>query len=216
MAKEKPDLVYGTLDMLILKALQHDPRHGLAIADRIQQMSKDILYVEQGSLYPALYRLEAQGWIKAEWGVSDNNRKARYYKLTAAGRKQLAAETEHWPRITKESISFFPEPEKFMPRLRAWFSRLIGLFRKIARDAEMAEEMQAHLDLLIERNVAAGMSPDDARSAALRQFGGIEQTKESRANNEYGDGPTNFCRTFGSACECSSVVRDFRSWRFSA
>src|SRR6266566_2266771 len=76
MAKEKPDLVYGTLDMLILKALQHEPRHGLAIADRIRQISQDILRVEQGSLYPALYRLEAQGWIKAEWGVSDNNRKA--------------------------------------------------------------------------------------------------------------------------------------------
>jgi PadR family transcriptional regulator PadR len=100
MAREKPDLVYGTLDMLILTALQHDPRHGLAIADRIQQMSQDILRVEQGSLYPALYRLEAQGWIKAEWGVSDNNCKARYYKLTAAGRKQLAAEQEHWSRIT--------------------------------------------------------------------------------------------------------------------
>ena len=100
MAKEKSDLVYGTLDMLILKALQHEPRHGLEIADRIEQMSKEILRVEQGSLYPALYRLEAQGWIKGEWDVSANNRKARYYKLTAAGRKQLSAETEHWPRIT--------------------------------------------------------------------------------------------------------------------
>jgi PadR family transcriptional regulator len=101
MAKARSDLVYGTLDMLILKALQHDPRHGLAVADRIHQMSKDILRVEQGSLYPALYRLEAQGLIKAEWGVSENNRKARYYKLTGAGRKQLSAETEHWARITK-------------------------------------------------------------------------------------------------------------------
>jgi|SRR5450759_4910561 len=101
MGKEKPDLVYGTLDMLVLKALQHGPRHGLAIADRIQQMSKDILRVEQGSLYPALYRLDAQSWIKAEWGISDNNRKARYYKLTTAGRKQLAAEKEHWSRITR-------------------------------------------------------------------------------------------------------------------
>jgi len=101
MAKEKPDLVYGTLDMLILKSLEHEPRHGLGIADRIQQMSQDILHVEQGSLYLALYRLEAQGWIKAEWGVSDSNRKARYYKLTAAGHKQLAAEREHWSRITK-------------------------------------------------------------------------------------------------------------------
>src|SRR5436190_20763239 len=101
MSKEKPDLVYGTLDMLILKALQQEPRHGLAIADRIQQMSSEALRVEQGSLYPALYRLEAQGWIKAEWGVSDTNRKARYYTLTAAGRKQLNAEMEHWLRITK-------------------------------------------------------------------------------------------------------------------
>ena len=100
MAREKPDLVYGTLDMLILKSLQHDPRHGLAIADRIKQMSSEILNVEQGSLYPALYRLEAQGWIRADWGVSENNRKARYYKLTAAGRRQLAAEKQHWSRIT--------------------------------------------------------------------------------------------------------------------
>jgi transcriptional regulator len=100
MAKEKSDLVYGTLDMLILKALQHEPRHGLGIADRIQQMSQDVLRVEQGSLYPALYRLEAQGWLRAEWGVSENNRKARYYKLTATGRRQLSAETEHWSRIT--------------------------------------------------------------------------------------------------------------------
>jgi PadR family transcriptional regulator, regulatory protein PadR len=100
MAKEKSDLIYGTLDMLILRALQHEPRHGLGIADRIQQISADVLRVEQGSLYPALYRLEAEGWIKAEWGVSENNRKARYYSLTAAGRKQLTAEQEHWARIT--------------------------------------------------------------------------------------------------------------------
>jgi PadR family transcriptional regulator, regulatory protein PadR len=100
MAKEKSDLIYGTLDMLILKALQHEPRHGLAIADRIQQISAEVLRVEQGSLYPALYRLEAQGWIKAEWGISESNRKARYYELTAAGRKQLTAEQEHWERIT--------------------------------------------------------------------------------------------------------------------
>src|SRR5947199_9869199 len=100
MAKEKTDLVYGTLDMLILKALQHDPRHGLAIADGIEQMSEDILRVEQGSLYPAVYLLEAQGWIKAEWGVSDNNRKARYYTLTTAGRKQLAVEKVHWSGVS--------------------------------------------------------------------------------------------------------------------
>jgi PadR family transcriptional regulator PadR len=100
MAKEKSDLMYGTLDMLILKALQHEPRHGLAIADRIQQISQEVLRVEQGSLYPALYRLEAEGLIKAEWGISDKNRKARFYELTGEGRKRLTSEKEHWDRIT--------------------------------------------------------------------------------------------------------------------
>lgn len=100
MNKGKRDFVYGKHDMLILKAIQHEPRHGLGIADHIQQMSQEILRVEQGSLYPALYRLEPRGWIKAEWGVSENNRRARFYTLSVAGRKQLAAETEHWPRIT--------------------------------------------------------------------------------------------------------------------
>lgn len=100
MAKEKPDLLQGTLDLLVLKALQLEPMHGFGISVRIRQMSDEVLQVEQGSLYPALYRLEEQGWIKAEWGVSDNNRKARFYQLTAAGRKQLNAETENWERIS--------------------------------------------------------------------------------------------------------------------
>src|SRR6185295_1279052 len=100
MAKEKPDLLQGTLDLLVLKALQLEPMHGFGISVRIRQMSDEVLLVEQGSLYPALYRLEEQGWISAEWGVSENNRKARFYKLTAAGRKQLSAETENWERIS--------------------------------------------------------------------------------------------------------------------
>ena len=100
MGKEKNDLIYGTLDMLILRALELRSRHGLGIADRIHEISANELRVEQGSLYPALYRLEAEGLIRAEWGISDNNRKARYYQLSAAGRKRLAAEVEHWERIT--------------------------------------------------------------------------------------------------------------------
>jgi PadR family transcriptional regulator PadR len=100
MAKEEaPDLLQGTLDMLILKSLQLEPMHGFGISIRIRQMSEDVLQVEQGSLYPALYRLEDQGWIKSEWGVSDNNRKAKYYSLTAAGRRQLEAETANWERL---------------------------------------------------------------------------------------------------------------------
>lgn len=100
MTKEKTDLLQGTLDLLVLKALQLEPMHGFGISVRIRQMSDEVLQVEQGSLYPALYRLEEQGWIKAEWGISDNNRKARFYQLTAAGRRQLNAETENWQRLS--------------------------------------------------------------------------------------------------------------------
>jgi PadR family transcriptional regulator PadR len=97
--EDKTDLLQGTLDMLILKALQLEPMHGFGISVRIRQMSDEVLQVEQGSLYPALYRLEEQGWIKEEWGVSDNNRKARFYSLTSAGQKQLEAETVNWERL---------------------------------------------------------------------------------------------------------------------
>jgi transcriptional regulator len=90
------DLPQGTLDLLILKALDLQARHGWAIAERIKQISRDVLQVQQGSLYPALHRLERRGWIKARWGVSDNNRRAKYYELTRAGRRQLEADTVSW------------------------------------------------------------------------------------------------------------------------
>jgi PadR family transcriptional regulator, regulatory protein PadR len=94
------DLLQGTLDLLVLKTLQAGPTHGWDIAQRIRQVSQRTLRVGQGSLYPALHRLEAQGWIASEWGASENNRRAKFYKLTAAGRKHLAAETEAWERFT--------------------------------------------------------------------------------------------------------------------
>ena len=97
--EKKADLLQGTLDMLILKSLQHEPMHGFGISVRIRQMSDEVLQVEQGSLYPALYRLEDQGWIKSEWGVSENNRKAKFYALTPRGQKQLAAEEDKWARV---------------------------------------------------------------------------------------------------------------------
>src|SRR3989454_10626017 len=99
MAKDKADLLQGTLDMLILKALQLGSMHGFGISILIRQMSKEVLQVEQGSLYPALYRLEDQGWIESECGFSDNNRKAKFYKLTPAGRKQLVEERLNWERL---------------------------------------------------------------------------------------------------------------------
>jgi PadR family transcriptional regulator PadR len=94
------DLLQGTLDMLILKTLAPGDEHGWAIAQRIQQMSNNVLQIGQGSLYPALHRLEYKGWIRASWGASENNRRARFYSLTAAGRKQLNAELENWDRLT--------------------------------------------------------------------------------------------------------------------
>lgn len=100
MADDKAELLQGTLDMLILKALQLEPMHGFGLSQRLKQMSSDVFQVEMGSLYPALVRLEKQGWVKGEWGVSDANRKARYYSLTAAGRKQLEHEKTQWELLS--------------------------------------------------------------------------------------------------------------------
>jgi PadR family transcriptional regulator PadR len=97
---EQTDLLQGTLDLLILKTLVLQPMHGWGIAERIQQISRDVLQVQQGSLYPALHRLEQQGWIAAAWGTSENNRRAKFYRLTAAGRKQLERETSNWVRLS--------------------------------------------------------------------------------------------------------------------
>jgi transcriptional regulator len=98
--KEKTDLLQGTLDLLILRALAPGPTHGFGVSVLIRRISGDVLQVEQGSLYPALYRLEAEGWIKSAWGLSENNRKAKFYELTTAGRRQLKTETDSWQRVS--------------------------------------------------------------------------------------------------------------------
>ena len=98
---KQPDLLQGTLDMLILKSLSRGPMHGYGIAEHIHQMSEDVLEVEEGSLYPALQRLLIQGWVAAEWGQSENNRRARFYRMTAAGRKQLERELSEFQRVMR-------------------------------------------------------------------------------------------------------------------
>lgn len=100
MPKPKSDLLQGTLDLLILKTLELEPMHGWGISQRIQQISDSVLQVNQGSLYPALHRLEEQGWITANWKASENNRQAKYYALTRRGRNQLAAERQNWLRLS--------------------------------------------------------------------------------------------------------------------
>ena len=98
---KKLELLQGTLDMLILKTLEAGPRHGYSIAGRIEQMSREVLAIEEGSLYPALHRLVKRGWIKSEWGLSENNRKAKYYSLTKTGRNQLESESTDWVRLSE-------------------------------------------------------------------------------------------------------------------
>ena len=104
MTTQKSDLLQGTLDMLILKIVNLGPIHGYGISQRIQQISKDVLQVQQGSLYPALHRLEKRGWLKAEWGESDNGRQAKFYSLSKVGHKQLELETSNWDRLS-EAVS---------------------------------------------------------------------------------------------------------------
>jgi len=99
-AGHRIELPQGTLDLLILQTLVLEPQHGWAISERVQQISSDVLRIQQGSLYPALHRLERRGWIKARWGISENNRRAKYYELTKSGRRQLEVEKDAWARLT--------------------------------------------------------------------------------------------------------------------
>ena len=101
MAKDRTDLMQGTLELLVLKTLSREQMHGYGIAQRIHQAVEDLLKVEDGSLYPALYRMEERGWIASEWGVSENNRRAKFYKLTRKGRQQLAAQSINWERVSQ-------------------------------------------------------------------------------------------------------------------
>jgi PadR family transcriptional regulator PadR len=100
VTRDNIDLLQGTLDMLLLKALQLEPLHGYGIARRVQQLSADVLRVEEGTLYPALHRIEEHGWVESEWGTSENNRRAKYYRLTRKGRKQLETESAEWKRLS--------------------------------------------------------------------------------------------------------------------
>ena len=101
MKTDRTDLMQGTLELLVLKTLSREPMHGYGIAQRIHEAVEDLLRVEDGSLYPALYRMEERGWISSEWGSSENNRRAKFYKLTRAGRQQLAAQSVNWERVSK-------------------------------------------------------------------------------------------------------------------
>src|SRR2546426_7814598 len=112
MSERKTDVLQGTLDLMILQSLAAmGPLHGWGIARRIEQLSEDVLFLNQGTIYPALVRLEQQGWIKSEWGVSENNRKAKFFEITRSGRRQLAKETDNWWRIASIMSRLLQRPE---------------------------------------------------------------------------------------------------------
>ena len=178
---DQTDVLQGTLDLLIMRTIALEPMHGWAIAQRIQQVSDDLLRVQQGSLYPALHRLEHQGWITAEWGTSENNRRARFYALRYAdeGRPQAARDRS---RQMGAAVGRRQPGVAQNIAVRLWHilrSRLRSVFLPDARESDLSEELQLHLEREIERLQAGGLSREDARHQALRLFGGVEQIKEA-------------------------------------
>ena len=179
MGNERIDLPQGTLDLLILKTLALEPQHGWAISERIQQISSDVLQIQQGSLYPALHRLERRGWIKARWGASENNRRAKYYELTATGRKQLEAEES---RLAETRAAVGPGVGDCLGGCTCSatsFYRLRALFRRPSVEEEMDEELRAHFEREVEKCIQSGLPIDEARRRVRLEFGGLDQVKEA-------------------------------------
>jgi transcriptional regulator len=171
--KPKSEVLQGTLDLVVLQTLDTmGAMHGYGIAQRVQQVSRDVLQLNQGTLYPALLRLEQQGWIHSEWGISENNRRARFYSITRSGRKQLATERANWDRRRDGAAAGSGR------MMRTLLLRIAGLFRRRALDRRLDEELRFHLDMETEANRRRGMTAQEAGLAARREFGGVEQTKE--------------------------------------
>ena len=193
MAKERSDLLQGTLDMLVLKALQLEAMHGWGITERMEQWSEQVLQLGQGTLYPALYRLERQGLIKSDWNVTENSRRARYYSLTSQGRRQLEAElaamAPHVPRRqsgARRNCAVAGDPVmsrmrwmRSMRWIREGWRRLRSLTRLDALERGLDDEIRFHIERQTEKNLRTGMTPVEARRRAYIQFGGVEGIKES-------------------------------------
>ena len=173
MSKE---VLQGTLDLMVLRTLAAmGPQHGLGLAKRILQVSEGLLDLNQGTLYPALLRLEQRRWIKSRWGVSDNNRKAKFYELTARGRRQIREETE------KLGTDGGPDGEvsRQAGRRAVTWGRVLDVFRRRRLDADLDSQLAYHLDGLEAEARAQGLSPDEARAAARRAMGGLTQVQDA-------------------------------------
>jgi transcriptional regulator len=188
MTKERGDLLQGTLDMLVLKALQLEAMHGWGITERIEQWSEHVLQLGQGTLYPALYRLERQELIRSEWRITENSRRARYYSLTRQGRRQLETELAQWgthePRRQPGARRHRAVAGGIMRWMREGWRRLRSLTRTDGIEHGLDEEILFHIEQQTDKNLRAGLPPDEARRQAYIQFGGVEQFKES-ARDEF-------------------------------
>ena len=195
VAKDKADLLQGTLDMLILKSLSLGELHGYGIIQRIRQLSDEMLNVEQGSLYPALYRIEQKGWVSARWDVHETGREAKFYKLTRAGRKQLETQEASWDRLVlaiakvgrhiRVATKGTKSTKKFSKGSieMKWFNilrdRLRALRQRETVINEIDREMRSHLEMQVEANIKAGMSPAEAREQAMRSFGNVNRAVDA-------------------------------------
>ena len=176
-ALARVELLQGTLDLLILRTLMAGPSHGHAIAKHIQRTSEDLLQVETGSLYPALHRLEAKGWIAASWELSDKGKRARYYRLTALGRKQLASEQSKWQAFSR-AMGLILNPGGSGGAMTSFFRKLRWLTRRPGKEAELQEELQFHLDEEAGERQAQGLADEEARRAARRELGNVALVQE--------------------------------------
>jgi PadR family transcriptional regulator, regulatory protein PadR len=161
MAADKSEVLQGTLDLMILKTLQAlGPLHGFGIARRIEQLSEDVLTLNEGTVYTSLLRLQQKSWIASEWGVSENNRRARFYSITKRGLKQLAVETENWERIAAVigRVLALGKGLAMSDRALTFVAKLKALFGQRTADSAFEEEMSTHLEMLAEKYEREGMS----------------------------------------------------------
>jgi PadR family transcriptional regulator PadR len=178
MHASKSDLPQGTLDMLILQVVAHGPIHGYAIAQRIQQISRDVLQVPQGSLYPALHRLENRGLLQAEWKASDTGRDAKFYSLTAKGRGRLEDQTANWARLS-EAIGLIGH--RIRRRAMNWWQRWRNRDRL---EAELDAELHDHVARQMADQVRDGVPPLEARRQVRARFGGVDQLARARRRQD--------------------------------
>ena len=172
MAKTKSDNLQGSLALLVLKSLEQGPMHGWGITLHIQHISRDVLRVEEGSLYPALHRMEQEGWIASEWGLSENNRRARFYRLTARDADSSRPSARTGKRSRRPSLWFWiSELRRDRSTSLAWISRLRALFRRDKLTRDLDEELAFHLSMREQWNVEQGMSRPEAHCDARHRFG---------------------------------------------